>query len=111
MRRLRQIEDAIQLHERALEAAWRDLAAISAGDADDFAARWRDVARAWRFDEVNDLIERHNRFFPAEARLPMDPRTRDFVLVNGRPYRREPLGSRWILERFPPDLQRAAEAA
>jgi hypothetical protein len=111
MRRLRQIEDAIELHERALEAAWRDLAAVSAGDADDFAARWRDVARAWRFDEVNDLIERHNRFFPAEARLPMDPRTRDFVLVNGQPYRREPLGSRWILDRFPPDLQRAAAAA
>jgi hypothetical protein len=110
MRRLRQIEDAIELHDRMLEAAWRDLAAVS-GDADDFAARWRDVARAWRFDEVNDLIERHNRFFPAEARLPMDPRTRDFVLVNGRPYRREPLGSRWILERFPAELKRASTAA
>jgi len=52
---------------------------------------------------VNELIERHNRNFPAEARLPMDPRTRDFVRVNGRPYVREPLDARWILSRFPPD--------
>jgi hypothetical protein len=26
---------------------------------------------------VNELIDRHNRFYPAESRLPMDPRTRD----------------------------------
>ena len=102
MRRLRQIEDALEQHERRLEEAWRELAIASTGDAGAFAERWRDLAGAWRFDEVNDLIERHNRFFPAEARLPMDPRTRDFVLVNGRPYRREPLGAEWILERFPP---------
>jgi hypothetical protein len=31
--------------------------------------------------------------------------------VNGRPYRREPLGPRWILERFPPELERASAAA
>ncbi len=31
----------------------------------------------------------------------MDPRTRDYVKVGGRPYRREPLDAGWILERFP----------
>ena len=53
---------------------------------------------------MNELIERHNRFFPAEARLAMDPRTRDFVKIGGRPYQREPLDAAWILERLPPDL-------
>jgi len=110
MRRLRQIEDALDQHERRLEEAWRDLAAESGGDAETFAERWRAIADAWSFDEVNDLIDRHNRFFPAEARLPMDPRTRDFVLVNGKPYRREPLGAAWILERFPPELELIASA-
>ncbi|MDX6449014.1 MAG: hypothetical protein QOD08_1477, partial [Gaiellaceae bacterium] len=38
---------------------------------------------------------------PAEARLPMDPRTGDFVRLNGKPYRLEPLDSAWILRRFP----------
>ena len=79
-------------------------------DAETFAERWRAIADAWSFDEVNDLIDRHNRFFPAEARLPMDPRTRDFVLVNGKPYWREPLGAAWILERFPPELELIASA-
>jgi hypothetical protein len=31
----------------------------------------------------------------------MDPRTGDYALVGGRPYRREPLDAAWVLERFP----------
>jgi hypothetical protein len=109
MRRLREIEDATAEHEQRLAAAWRELALESGGA--EFALRWREVARGWTFYGVNDLIARHNRNFPAEARLPMDPKTRDFVKVNGRPYRREPLDAAWILERFPPDHARALEAA
>ena len=102
MRRLRQIELETEDHERRLAEAWRDLAGSCDGDADAFAPRWRALAERWSFDAVNELISRHNRWFPAEARLPMDPRSGDFVLVGGKPYRREPLGAAWILERFPP---------
>ena len=49
--------------------------------------------------------------FPAEARLAMDPRTRDFVKINGRPYEREPLDEQWALARFPADLGAARHAA
>jgi hypothetical protein len=101
MRRLRAIEDAIEQHERQLGEAWRTLAA-DVEDPAAFAAAWRDVASSWSFAAVNELIERHNRNFPAEARLAMDPRTRDFVRVNGRSYLREPLDDRWIFARFPP---------
>ena len=106
MRRLRAIEDAVEQHERQLAEARRTLA----GELEDpagFAAAWRELAGNWDFSEANDLIERHNRNFPAESRLPMDPRTRDFVRVNGRSYVREPLDARWILERFPPDREAA----
>jgi hypothetical protein len=103
MRRLRAIEDALEQHERQLGEAWRELA-LAAADAEEFAATWRDLARRWSFAEVNELIERHNRNFPAEARLPMDPRTRDFVPINGRSYERQPLDAEWILARFPADL-------
>jgi hypothetical protein len=109
MRRLRAIEDLIAQHERQLGEAWRTLAA-EFEDPAEFGAAWRKLADAWSFAEVNDLIGRHNRNFPAEARLAMDPRTRDFVPVNGRPYVRQPLDAGWILERFPPD-RRAALAA
>jgi hypothetical protein len=94
MKRLRQIEHEIdrqlELLAEAYEEHRRD------------AAAWRSVAERWSFAEVNDLIERHNRWYPIESRLPMDPRTRDFVKVGGRDYRHEPLGVHWILERFPP---------
>jgi hypothetical protein len=72
-------------------------------DPAEFSAAWLRLAGNWSFAQVNELIERHNRNFPAEARLAMDPRTRDFVCINGRSYLREPLDADWILERFPPD--------
>ena len=109
MMRLRAIEDAIDQHERQLAAAWRELAR-EARDPVAFAEAWREQARLWSFAEVNELIEGHNRNFPAESQLPMDPRTRDFVPVNGRSYEREPLDAAWILERFPAD-RNAAQAA
>jgi hypothetical protein len=105
MRRLRAIEDALDQHERQLDEAWRRLAA-EVDDPDEFARVWRETARTWSFAEVNELIERHNRHFPAEARLPMDPRTRDFVRINGRRYERRPLDAEWILARWPATLDR-----
>jgi len=110
MRRLREIEVELERHEAELADAWRELAAETA-DGAEFARRWLELADRWSFSRVNHLIERHNANFPAEARLPMDPRTRDFVKVNGKPYRREPLGPEWILDRFPPDLAAARHAA
>jgi len=104
MRRLREIEDGIERHEVLLEGAWRTLAK-EVDDRDAFARRWEETARTWRFARINKLIDQHNRNFPAEARLPMDPKTRDFVRINGRPYERELLDAEWILERFPPDLR------
>jgi hypothetical protein len=108
MRRLRAIEEAVEQHERRLGEARRALAAEIENPAE-FAAAWRDLADSWSFAEVNELIERHNRNFPAEARLAMDPRTRDFVRINGRSYLREPLDARWILARFPADREAALQ--
>lgn len=106
MRRLRAIEDAVEQHERQLGESRRALAE-ELEDPAAFASAWRELADNWSFAHVNDLIERHNRNFPAEARLAMDPRTRDFVRVNGRSYLREPLNARWILDRFPADRDAA----
>jgi hypothetical protein len=107
MRRLRQIAEEIAQHELQLAEARAALLEQSAGETE-FATAWERLARRWRFDAVNELIERHNRFYPVEARLAMDPSTRDFALVNGRPYRLEPLDAAWILERFPVGAELAA---
>jgi hypothetical protein len=100
MRRLRAIEDELDRHEQQLDAAYQELAS-EVSDPAEFARLWTQTAHDWSFATLNELIERHNRNFPAEARLPMDPRTRDFVKINGRPYTREPLDADWILERWP----------
>jgi hypothetical protein len=102
MQRLREIEVRLARHEGQLRAAWDELQAAH-GEDGAFGRLWRELASAWRFDEVNDLIERHNRYFPIEARLPMDPVTGDFVLIGGKRYERAPLDAGWILERFPAD--------
>jgi hypothetical protein len=108
MRRLRAIEDAVEQHERQLADAWLRLAR-ELEDPAEFGPTWRELADGWSFAEVNELIERHNRNFPAEARLAMDPRTRDFVRLNGRSYQRDPLDASWILDRFPPDREAALQ--
>jgi hypothetical protein len=102
MTRLRMIHVQTRRHELQLEAAWRELADETAGDAGLFERRWRETAERWSVFEVNELIARHNRWFPVESRLPMDPRRRDYALVNGEDYRLRPLDSQWVLERYPP---------
>jgi hypothetical protein len=103
MRRLRAIEIAVGLHERQLGQARDALHEAGGGDTARFSREWRELAEGWDFRQVNDLIERHNRHYPAESRLPMNPRTGDFALVNGKPYTRLPLDAAWILARFPAD--------
>jgi len=103
MRRLRAIEILIRLHEQQLAETRESLREAYRNDGARFARVWRELAERWDFDEVNDLIARHNRHYPAESRLPMNPRTGDFVLVNGEPYTRPLLDAAWILARFPAD--------
>lgn len=108
MLRQRRIDEGLAALEAELATAWRETAAASGGDPTRFEALWRERAAAWRFDELNELVRNHNSYYPAESRLPMDPKTRDFVLVNGRDYRRRLLDAAWVLERFPPELGAAA---
>jgi len=89
----RTITELTQEHERRLAARWRELA--GAGSTRRRSRRLEGRVETWSFDEVNDLIDRHNRFYPAESRLPMDPRTGDYALVGGEDYRRRRLDAQW----------------
>lgn len=101
MQRLREIEDSFRVHRRRLEAAYLALGDACGDDADLFADRWQVTAHAWPFGALNELIREHNEWYPVEANLPMDPRTRDYVAVHGQSYRRKELGPEWVLEHFP----------
>jgi hypothetical protein len=111
MLRLREIERLTEAHESRLREARAGLAAEYVSEPARFRTEWLARARRESFDEINDLIERHNRWYPIESRLPMDPRTGDHALVNGRDYRLAPLDADWVLERFPADVSPRAVAA
>jgi hypothetical protein len=92
MQRAAEIDRAVRWHERELRRAY---------EAPGARERWRAIAQAWDFEAVNELIRQHNEWYPVERDLPMNPRTKDYVLINGHSYRREELGPDWILARFP----------
>lgn len=102
--RARQIEDDTRRHRVRLERAYEWMRGKYADDPGRFAERWRAMAHRWRFDDVNRLIAEHNRWYPAERRLPLNPRTGDYVTAGGRDWRRRPLDAAWILEQFPARL-------
>ena len=104
MLRLRRIDVLTEALERAVTDARAELLCDCDGDLGRFAERWRDVAATWDFGEVNDLIDLHNRWYPVESRLPMDPARRDYALVNGKDYRRAHLDAGWVLERSSAEL-------
>ena len=111
MERLREIETSIRSQRRELERSWRALREECGADAEQFARRWRARVEAWPFAKLNELIREHNEWYPIEANLPMDPRTRDYVLLRGRSYRRRELGPEWALEQFPARLEQLGDEA
>jgi hypothetical protein len=101
MERIAEIDQAIAAQRRRLARAQRMLREECGGDTALFAERWRAYAHRCRFGELNELIRQHNEWYPIERDLPMDMRTRDYVLINGRSYRRRPLSPEWVLAEFP----------
>src|SRR5262245_717555 len=111
MERLIEIERGTTREQRRLGKAYEALRDECGDDRRTFARRWRAIARSWPFEELNELIRTHNEWYPVERDLPMDLRTRDYVLINGRSYRRRELDAGWILEQFPVSRARTAPAA
>lgn len=93
-REYRSLRDALHQEHARLAESWE-------GDREGLAAEWEATVHSWRFDDLNSLVREHNAYYPMEANLPMDPRTRDFVRVRGLSYLRLELSPEWVLEHFP----------
>jgi hypothetical protein len=101
MDRLMEIERGTKREQRRLAETYDAVREECGTDRARFARRWQAIADAWSFEELNELIRTHNEWYPVERDLPIDLRTRDYVLINGRSYRRRELDAEWILEQFP----------
>lgn len=111
MQRLVELEAAYQAHRRDLEDAYASLMEECPADPAAFARRWRERVRRWSFEDFNDLVRKHNQWYPVEVNLPMSPRTRDYVPIRGMSYRRLELGPEWVLEHLPARLDGAPAAS
>jgi hypothetical protein len=83
MRRLREIEDLIVGIARALAKRRRE--AVNAGVDPEEHALARAPLRAMA--RLEELVSRHNRFYPIEANLPIDARTGMLRDRHGEPWR------------------------
>jgi hypothetical protein len=96
----RQIEAGTHRHRKRIERAY-EWARRRYVNPEEFALQWRALAESWCFDDINELIDEHNQWYPAERRLPLNPRTGDYLTIGNRDWRRRRLDAAWILEQFP----------
>lgn len=85
--RKRRIEDAEDTWLRALVDVHDALAGAGTSREATIAAMRRKAA-SFDFARVNKLVATHNRYYPIEANLPLDPATSAY-LVAGRPWKPE----------------------
>ena len=109
--RLSEIDRGVARTRHKLAVAYEQLAREYPDDEDAFAAAWMERLAGWHFDAgLNELIGQHNDWFPIERQLPIDIRTRDYRLINGRSYRRPVLDADWAAGEFPPRRRSPAAA-
>jgi hypothetical protein len=87
--RKRRIEDAIARYERTLRDV-QDALLVAGASAARIEAKLLERAKRFDIAKTNALIETHNRYYPIEANLPIDPRTGGYLQL-GRLWSREPL--------------------
>jgi hypothetical protein len=85
-RRKRHIEDLEEAILEEIAELRAEAAKLFAGDDEAIEAEVLYRARAIDLAKINDLIERHNRYYPSEANLPMDPRT-GALMERGAPWK------------------------
>lgn len=109
--RLKKIERLTDRILEELRGDWISLAEEHRSEPERFPLVWRHRLHQLDTSVVNELIRRHNRYFPAEANLPMSPRTGDYIGWGGHEWRCAPLTMAWAEEHFPADLVQALAAS
>jgi hypothetical protein len=88
IRRKRRIEDLEQATLQALDEIYEDALGEAQGDRGAALEAFRARARELDLGLINDLVDRHNRYYPIEANLPIDVQTGQ-VMMGSEPW--EPL--------------------
>lgn len=90
MRRLRRIEDETARLRHAVGALWADALHAAAGDRSAARALVAEPIASLDLAELNELITRHNRYYPVEANLPIEIPT-GRLMEGSRPFEPMPM--------------------
>jgi hypothetical protein len=85
--RKRRIEDLLEDLTEHLREALAKLGPASPASRHEAALA---LAATLDLSKVNALVEAHNRYYPIEANLPVDPRTGAYLVKRGTPFEPEP---------------------
>jgi len=105
--RLKRIEDGRAALMRTLETAWGQHARRYAGQPEEFARRWRAYIDALDLHPLNTLIEKHNKYYVIEARIPVAYPSGEYVIPMGIEYPQRSVSRAALLDEFPADVDMA----
>jgi hypothetical protein len=105
--RLKQIHDQREALTATLRAAWPEHARRFQGRPAEFADRWRTFVRKLDLATLNNLIAKHNDYYPIEARLRILYPTNKYYVPAGIEWPQRELTVEAILEEYPADLDMA----
>jgi len=104
MVRARRIENMIDQLMEDLTAVYKNMIGKWGGRPALFTRKWKKLIDDWPLDRLNDLIEKHNMYYPIEADLRMDPRSGAPMMGSALWEPREKVTVNNLLERFPPHI-------
>lgn len=108
--RAKTVEDLTEKLHQALRAQWKELAENET-DGKRFERVWKAVIETLELDRLNDLIKEHNTFYPIEANLKEHPDTGKLMIGNTPWKPKKKFTPEYLLDMYPPDLEKAKEAA
>ena len=104
--RLKKIHDARVALTARLDAEW-GASARRCRTNDEFACCWRSYVDDLDLGPLNSLIEKHNEYYPIEARLPIIWPTGEYRVPTGVDYPQQMVTAEQVLDQYPPDRDMA----
>lgn len=106
-RRARWIEDMTNRLMEDLAFEYQAMVGKYANDPEVFAQQWKELISSLELDELNDLIDKHNTYYPMEAKLRIDPDS-GAPLIGSVPWKpTERISIEGLLKVFPPNMNAA----
>lgn len=105
--RARRIENITQKLMEDLAIEYASMLNIFGEDPEVFAQQWKKLISSLELDELNDLIDKHNAYYPMEANLQIDP-VSGAPLIGSVPWKpTERISVEGLLKRFPLNMTAA----